>query len=198
MWFRWYCLRTSLSASKAPRLSNLFNAITSAKSSISIFSNCVAAPNSGVITYKLTSECSIISVSDCPIPDVSKIIRSKLANCSTAIASATCLDKERFDCLVAKERIYTLSFETEFMRILSPSNAPPVFLLEGSTETTAIRLSSKSERKRRTNSSTKDDFPAPPRSEEHTSKLQSRPNLECRIPLVTKNKNTTARQHPDA
>ena len=50
----------------------------------------------------------------------------------------------------------------EFMRILSPSNAPPVFLFEGSTETTAICFSGKSIKKRRTNSSTKDDLPAPP------------------------------------
>ena len=50
----------------------------------------------------------------------------------------------------------------EFIRIRSPNSAPPVFRLEGSTETTAIFLSVKSTRKRRTNSSTKDDFPAPP------------------------------------
>ena len=50
----------------------------------------------------------------------------------------------------------------EFIRIRSPSKAPPVFLFEGSTETTAIFLFSKSTRNRRTNSSTKEDFPAPP------------------------------------
>ena len=41
---------------------NLLIEIISAKSSISIFSNCVAAPYSGVITYKEMSECSNISV----------------------------------------------------------------------------------------------------------------------------------------
>src|SRR5690349_1098133 len=50
----------------------------------------------------------------------------------------------------------------EFMRILSPSNAPPVFLFEGSTETTAIVLSVKLFKKRRTISSVTEDFPAPP------------------------------------
>ena len=50
----------------------------------------------------------------------------------------------------------------EFIRIRSPSKAPPVFLFEGSTETTAIFLSSKSTRNLRTSSSTKEDFPAPP------------------------------------
>ena len=41
---------TSRSASLAPRRSNLLIATTSAKSSMSIFSSCEAAPNSGVIT----------------------------------------------------------------------------------------------------------------------------------------------------
>ena len=84
-------------ASKAPRLSNLFKATKSAKSNISIFSNCVAAPNSGVITYNETSECSKISVSDCPIPDVSKIMMSYLAAFNTSIASATYFDKAKLD-----------------------------------------------------------------------------------------------------
>jgi hypothetical protein len=43
-------------------------AIRSAKSSMSIFSSWVAAPYSLVITYRATSECSVISVSDCPMP----------------------------------------------------------------------------------------------------------------------------------
>ena len=49
-----------------------------------------------------------------------------------------------------------------FILILSPSNAPPVFRFDGSTETMAMVLSSKSIKKRLTNSSTKEDFPAPP------------------------------------
>ena len=55
--------RRSFNASNEPLLSNLLIATKSAKSSISIFSNWVAAPNSGVITYNETSECSMISVS---------------------------------------------------------------------------------------------------------------------------------------
>ena len=46
---------TSRRASSAPRRSNLLIATTSAKSSMSIFSSCDAAPNSGVITYSETS-----------------------------------------------------------------------------------------------------------------------------------------------
>ena len=92
-----YCFFTSLTASKAPLLSNLFRATKSAKSSMSIFSNCVAAPNSGVITYKEVSECSIISVSDCPIPEVSKIIKSNSAAFKTCTASFTYLESAKLD-----------------------------------------------------------------------------------------------------
>ena len=58
--------------------------------------------------------------------------------------------------------MYTLSFLIEFILILSPSKAPPVFLFEGSTEIIANRFSEKSIKNRRTNSSTKEDLPAPP------------------------------------
>jgi hypothetical protein len=51
---------------------------------------------------------------------------------------------------------------TEFILILSPKRAPPVFLLEGSTEIIAIFLLGKSDKNRLTNSSTREDLPAPP------------------------------------
>jgi hypothetical protein len=44
------CLRTSRKASSAPLRSNLLMATKSAKSSMSIFSSWLAAPNSGVMT----------------------------------------------------------------------------------------------------------------------------------------------------
>ena len=50
VWLRFHCLRTSRSASSAPRFSNLLSAISSAKSSMSIFSSWLAAPYSLVIT----------------------------------------------------------------------------------------------------------------------------------------------------
>ncbi|MPN26153.1 hypothetical protein SDC9_173577 [bioreactor metagenome] len=50
----------------------------------------------------------------------------------------------------------------EFILILSPKSAPPVFFLEGSTEMIAIFLSGLERRNRRTNSSVNEDFPAPP------------------------------------
>ena len=49
-----------------------------------------------------------------------------------------------------------------FIRILSPRSAPPVLRFDGSTDINPIVFSGKSIRKRRTNSSTNDDFPAPP------------------------------------
>ena len=159
---RIYCFFTSRSASSEPRLSNLLIATRSAKSSISIFSSCVAAPNSGVITYKETSLCSIISVSDCPIPEVSRIIKSYSAAFNTSIASPTYLESARLLWRVASERMYTRSLLIAFIRIRSPSSAPPVLRLDGSTEINPICFSGKSIRNLRTNSSTRDDFPAPP------------------------------------
>ena len=50
----------------------------------------------------------------------------------------------------------------EFIRIRSPNKAPPVLRFDGSTETTAICFVGKSIKKRRTNSSTNEDFPEPP------------------------------------
>jgi hypothetical protein len=44
------CRRTSRSASSAPRRSNLLMTTRSARSSMSIFSSWLGAPNSGVIT----------------------------------------------------------------------------------------------------------------------------------------------------
>jgi hypothetical protein len=49
-----------------------------------------------------------------------------------------------------------------FMRILSPNNAPPVLRFEGSTDTIPKVLSGKSIKNLLTNSSIKEDLPAPP------------------------------------
>ena len=70
---------TSRSASLAPRRSNLLIATVSAKSSMSIFSSCEAAPNSGVITYSEWSTNGTIAASPWPMPGVSTITRSKPA-----------------------------------------------------------------------------------------------------------------------
>ncbi|CAI8331723.1 MAG: Uncharacterised protein [Cryomorphaceae bacterium] len=77
-------------------------------------------------------------------------------------ASLTCADRARLACLVANDRIYTLFDFMAFILILSPNKAPPVFLLDGSTDTIAMFLSEKSAINLLTNSSTNDDLPAPP------------------------------------
>src|SRR5690606_10299700 len=87
---------------------------------------------------------------------------SKLAALRISTASAIYLETARLLWRVAIERIYTLLFRMAFMRILSPSKAPPVFFLEGSTEMIPICLSWKSIRNLLTISSTRELFPEPP------------------------------------
>ena len=156
------CRPTSRSASAAPRRSNLLIATTSAKSSMSIFSSCEAAPNSGVITYREASTKGTTPASPWPMPGVSTITRSKPPALSTSITSGRCSGSS---CAprVASERKKTRSPSREFIRIRSPSRAPPPLRRVGSTATTATRsLFCWSTRKRRTSSSVSEDLPEPP------------------------------------
>ena len=153
---------TSRRASLAPRRSNLLIATTSAKSSMSIFSSCEAAPNSGVITYSEVSTNGTIAASPWPMPGVSTITRSNPAAFTTSITSDRCSGSSRLP-RVARLRKNTRLPSRAFIRIRSPSRAPPPRRRVGSTAITAIRsLSCWSTRKRRTNSSVSDDFPDPP------------------------------------
>ena len=83
------CFATSRSASGAPLRSNLLIATNSAKSSMSIFSNWLAAPNSGVITYIGTSTSGTIAASPWPMPEVSTMIRSNPATLTAASTSGS-------------------------------------------------------------------------------------------------------------
>ena len=67
----------------------------------------------------------MISVSDWPMPDVSTMTRSKPAALQMSIDSRTCLLSARFDWRVASERMYTRGSWIAFMRMRSPSSAPP-------------------------------------------------------------------------
>ena len=180
------CLATSRSASAAPLRSNLLMATNSAKSSMSIFSSWLAAPNSGVITYIGTSTWGTMAASPWPMPEVSTITTSKPAHLAAAITSGKAALISLPNSRVAKLRMNTrcsdkLGSEPEFcfaksvsdpnlfqgemafMRMRSPSNAPPLLRRDGSMEMTAIRkLSSWSRRIRRISSSVSDDLPAPP------------------------------------
>ena len=169
------CLATSRSASAAPLRSNLLIATNSAKSSMSIFSSWLAAPNSGVITYIGTSTWGTMAASPWPIPEVSTITISKPAHLVAAITSGKAGLISLPNSRVAKLRMNTRCPDKSvsdpnlfqgamaFMRMRSPSKAPPLFRREGSMEMMAIRkLSSWSRRIRRISSSVSDDFPAPP------------------------------------
>ncbi|CAM5455844.1 hypothetical protein SANTM175S_01555 [Streptomyces antimycoticus] len=160
LWTSWR--PTSRNASFAPRRSNLLIATTSAKSSMSIFSSGEAAPNSGVITYIEVSTNGTIAASPWPMPGVSTITRSYPAAFTTSITSARCSGSSRL-LRVARLRKYTRFPSREFIRIRSPSSAPPPRRRVGSTAITATRsLSCWSTRNRRTNSSVSDDLPEPP------------------------------------
>ena len=102
---RWYCLRTSRSASCAPLRSNLLMATKSAKSSMSIFSSWLAAPNSGVITYSDASTSGTIAASPWPMPDVSTMTRSKPATLHAAMTSGSAFDTSLPASRVASERM---------------------------------------------------------------------------------------------
>ncbi len=159
---RAYWRRTSRSASSAPRRSNLLITTISAKSSMSIFSSWLAAPNSGVITYIGTSTNGTIAASPWPMPGVSTITRSAphalAATITSARHSGTSLAPR-----VASERKNTFGLSIAFIRMRSPSSAPPPRRRVGSMAITARRsLSAWSRRKRRSSSSVSDDLPEPP------------------------------------
>ena len=63
---------------------------------------------------------------------------------------------------VAIERMYTRWLRSEFMRMRSPSSAPPVRRRVGSTLITAMCIFGKLARKRLSSSSVTEDLPAPP------------------------------------
>ena len=129
---------------------------------MSIFSSWLAAPNSLVITYTGRSTRSTISESLWPIPAVSTRIRSKpLARRNASASSSTAL-VERLLRRVAIERMKIRSSRRLFMRIRSPSSAPPVRRRVGSTASTAIRVPGSHCTKRLSSSSVTVLLPAPP------------------------------------
>ena len=157
---------TSRRASSAPRRSYLLMATTSAKSSMSIFSSCEAAPYSGVMTYSETSQNGTMAASPWPMPGVSTTTRSYPAAWHAAMTSPRCSGSWPPAVRVASERKKIRDGSapsTAFIRMRSPSRAPPPRRRVGSTARTATRsLSSWSSRNRRSSSSVSDDLPEPP------------------------------------
>ena len=166
-WLRCTCLLTSRKASCEPLRSNLLIATNCAKSSMSIFSSWLAAPNSGVITYMGRFTCGTIAASPWPMPLVSTMIRSKPATLQASITSGRAWLISEPNSRVAKLRINTREPPAQgamaFIRMRSPSSAPPDLRREGSIDISAMRrLSFWSSRRRRISSSVSDDLPAPP------------------------------------
>ena len=129
---------------------------------MSIFSSCVGAPNSLVMTYIDTSEMPAISASPCPMPLVSTTIKSNPAALTTSRTSPIAADNSVLEPRVARLLMNTRLLKMAFMRMRSPRSAPPVFCFVGSIDRIAIFLSGSSVRKRRINSSVRELFPAPP------------------------------------
>ena len=105
---------------------------------------------------------STISESAWPMPEDSTRIKSKPADWQRKIDSSMFWVRARWAWRVASERMKTRSEPRALRRMRSPSRAPPVFLLVGSTERMAMVRVGWSARKRRTSSSVSDDLPAPP------------------------------------
>ncbi len=101
------------------------------------------------------------------MPEVSTTTTSKPATLHAATTSGNAAEISLPKSRVAKLRMNTRAPLRHglmaFMRMRSPSKAPPLLRREGSIDTTAMRRSSPwSKRKRRISSSVKDDLPAPP------------------------------------
>ena len=129
---------------------------------MSIFSSCVGAPNSLVMTYIEASETSVISASPCPIPLVSTTIRSKPTVFTMSNTSRIAPESSVREPRVARLRMNTRLLKMAFIRIRSPSKAPPVFCFVGSIDRIATLFSGSSWRNLRINSSVSELFPAPP------------------------------------
>ena len=97
------------------------------------------------------------------MPAVSTITSPKPAARHAAIASPSAAETSLPVSRVASERMNTFGPWIAFMRMRSPSSAPPVLRRVGSTERMAIFVASPwSRRKRRTSSSVSELLPAPP------------------------------------
>ncbi len=104
-----------------------------------------------------------MAASPWPMPGVSTMTRSKPAAWQASITSASASGTSAADERVASDRKNTCGGSIAFMRMRSPSSAPPPLRRVGSTASTAMRsLSSWSSRKRRISSSVSDDLPEPP------------------------------------
>ena len=115
-----------------------------------------------MVTYSETSDMSVMASSPCPMPLVSTISRSKPTDLQTSMDLPIAFDSSLPLSLLANDLMKVPSFLSEFIRILSPSRAPPVLFLVGSVAKSAILVSGLSLIILSTNSSVRLDLPAPP------------------------------------
>ena len=130
------CLRFFTKTS-ASGLSALFTTNTSAISIKPAFMVCTSSPASGTTTTTVVSAKPAISISLCPTPTVSTIIKSKAAVFKTSVSSIIFGCKPPKLPRVANERMNTLGLlYHSLILILSPNKAPKLNGEEGSTHNT--------------------------------------------------------------
>src|SRR5262245_676 len=157
-------MRTPDSSARAVRCaiapaSALFTTNTSTSSSSPAFMNWSVSPLPGFATNTSVSTTSATAASDCPTPTVSTNTRSNAA-ARIATAAQVCSAMPPRRSRAAIERMNTpASPPLERIRIRSPSSAPPVRWLDGSTAITATV--SPARRSPRTIPSSSVDLPAP-------------------------------------
>ena len=158
---RWYLLAHVAQGVLAPAVELVDGDTKSAKSSMSIFSSWLAAPNSGVMTYsdnRRSGNDRGVALADAP--EVSTMIRS-----NPRLAGGDHLGQRRWRISlpvsrVASERMKMLACSIAFMRMRSPSSAPPVRLREGRWR--RRRSASSWSRRKRRPARRCGDLPAPP------------------------------------
>ena len=105
-----------------------------------------------------------MAASPWPMPEVSTMTRSKPASLQAAMTSGSAAEISEPVSRVASERMKMFGCSMAFMRMRSPSSAPPVRLRDGSIEMMAILrrvVLVEAEAADRV-SSVSDDLPAPP------------------------------------
>ena len=156
--------RTSRRASSPPRRSNLLMATTSAKSSMSIFSSWEARAELG--GHHVEGHVDVVDDGGVALADARRLDDDQVGapppwprrRCRRAPRAGL-----RRACGWRGSGSDDRPGRCAFMRMRSPSRAPPPLRRVGSTAMTAIcSLSSWSSRKRRTSSSVSDDLPDPP------------------------------------
>ena len=129
--------RTASKSAALPGRSDLFTTQISPISVIPAFIVCMLSPVCGLNTTTVTSAKSEMSTSVWPAPTLSTIIGSKRAYSNTRMLFLRDPETAPVAPRDARLRIYTPESVDSVIRTRSPSMAPPVIWLVGSTANTA-------------------------------------------------------------